>query len=668
MSTTQFVILKEAVQQAFDRIKHLPLFSSNATKDQLWDTYLEKLTTLGHNEIYRERGEHDCQCCKHFIRRIGNIVALQEGRLISIWDHIETGTFYDDLAKAMDKLVTEAGIRGIFLHEEDTCGTDRNLELRDDGSTHTWEHFYLELPEALVEKHGETRRRKIGSAGDHYGSLKLSMEQLTLDAVGTVLELINESSLYRGSEHLSTVKLMKELLNEYSTQPQKEHWLWLKSRELGPRSTVRSTVIGTLVRDISSGMDTEQAVKSFEAKVAPANYKRPKALITSSMIKSAEQKVTVLGIDEALYRRPALITDITVNNVLFADKTATEQMDGVFGQLKATQGTKVDKSKAQDITVHDFMQSVLPTVTKVDALLENRLAEPNGVTLVAPVNPKAPNILRWSNNFTWTYNGDITDADIKERVAKAGGNVKGALRISLAWDCSDDLDLHVNCPKNGHVYFGNRRGLLDVDMNAGAHTNHVDPVENITYSKDSDVPKDSWISVKVNNYDRRGMVTKGFTVELEYKGVTHSFSYPQALRNNSTEDVIKFKVTSDGIVLGQGMKSTDSTQDVWGLSTEQFHRVSSVMLSPNHWDNNSSGNKHYFFMLDNFANPDDVRGLYNEFLCDDLREHRKVFEVLGNKLKAKANPAQLSGLGFSETIRNNLIIKVDGGRVYNIKF
>lgn len=667
MSTTQFTVLKVAVQEAFERIKHLPLFASNATKDELWDTYLDKLTELGHNEIYRERGEHDCQCCKHFIRRIGNIVALQEGRLVSIWDHIETGTYYDDLAKAMDTLVTEAGIRGIFLHEEDTCGTDRNLELRDDGSTHTWEHFYLELPEALVEKHGETRRRKIGQAGDQYGSLKLSMEQLTLDAVDTVLDLINDGSLYRGQEHLSTVKLMKELLNEYSTQPQKEHWLWLKSRELGSRSTVRSTVIGTLVRDISSGMDLEQAVKSFEAKVAPANYKRSKALVTPAMIKNAETKVQELGIEKALHRRPAVITDITVNNVLFADKTATQQMDGIFDQLKASQPVKISKQKAQEITIETFVKDVLPKVTTIDALLENRLAQPNGVTLVAPVHEDSPSILRWGNNFTWTYNGDITDADIKERVAKAGGNVKGALRISLAWDCSDDLDLHVNCPKYGHVYFGNRQGLLDVDMNAERH-NSVDPVENITYANDSQVPKNAWISVKVNNYSRRGGETKGFTVELEYKGVLHSFSYPQALRGGATEFVIKFKVTSDGIVLGQGMKPTQASQDVWGLSTEQFHRVSSVMLSPNHWDDNSTGNKHYFFMLDNFANPDDVRGLYNEFLCDDLREHRKVFEVLGAQLKAKANPDQLSGLGFSETIRNNLIVKVDDGRLYDIKF
>lgn len=59
---SQFQLIKKAVQNRFDQIKHLPLFVSNATNDQLWDTYIGKLTALGHNEIFRERGEHDCQC------------------------------------------------------------------------------------------------------------------------------------------------------------------------------------------------------------------------------------------------------------------------------------------------------------------------------------------------------------------------------------------------------------------------------------------------------------------------------------------------------------------------------------------------------------------------------------------------------------------------------
>lgn len=676
MSTIQFTVLKTAVQQAFTRIKDLPLFTSNATKDQLWDTYLETLGNLGHNEVYRERGEHDCQCCKSFIRKIGNIVAIKDGKLVSIWDEINTGTYYDDLAKAMSKLVVDSGIRGIFLSDEQKVGTDSNLELLDDGSTQTWEHFYLELPDALVLRNGEQRRRKVGTAGDYYGSLKLSMEQLTLEAAETVADLIKDNAIYRGAEHKGTVALTIKLLKDYAAASNKEHWLWLTSRDLGSRSTVRSTVIGTLIKDISGGMDIEAAVKAFESKVAPHNYKRSSAVVTKGMIQKAEQKVTELGMHESLARRHANITDITVNNVLFSDKTAQQQMDGVFGQLLAETTDNVDVSKAIDISIDDFIASVLPSVETLDAYLDNRIAASNSMSLVAPVNPDAPCMLKWDNNFSWTYNGDVTDS-VKEKVKKAGGNVDGALRISLAWDNSDDYDLHVNCPTNGHIYYGNRGGkrsgrMLDVDMN-NERMNSVDPVENITYSTESMIPKGKTIEVKVHNYSRRSSSSKGLTVEVEYKGQLYVFPLDRHLRDSETVTMVKFQVLTNGtlkIVEGNGSLS-GSSKEVWGLSTQKLHRVSAMMLSPNYWDDNNTGNKHFFFMLDGFKNPDEVRGFYPEFLSQDLHENRKVFELLGSKMKAPVVDEQLSGLGFSSTLRNNLVVRTKGSngqRLYNIKF
>ena len=91
------------------------------------------------------------------------------------------------------------------------------------------------------------------------------------------------------------------------------------------------------------------------------------------------------------------------------------------------------------------------------------------------------------------------------------------------------------------------------------------------------------------------------------------------------------------------------------------------MLSPNYWDGQTIGNKHYFFMLDGCSNPDAVRGFYNEFLSEELRPHRKVFEALSSSMKCTPAKEQLSGLGFSSTIRNELFVKVDN-RPYKILF
>ena len=101
-------------------------------------------------------------------------------------------------------------------------------------------------------------------------------------------------------------------------------------------------------------------------------------------------------------------------------------------------------------------------------------------------------------------------------------------------------------------------------------------------------------------------------------------------------------------------------ENIWGITTNEFVPVSMVMKSPNHWDDQGSGNLHTFFILEGCNADEEVRGFYNEFLKPELNEHRKVFEVLGSKLKVKPSESSLSGLGFSETIRNEVIVRVTG--------
>ena len=75
-------------------------------------------------------------------------------------------------------------------------------------------------------------------------------------------------------------------------------------------------------------------------------------------------------------------------------------------------------------------------------------------------------------------------------------------------------------------------------------------------------------------------------------------------------------------------------------------------------------------MLDDCLNDGKARGFFNEFLTDELSAHRKVFEVVGAKMKTEESNNQLSGLGFSSTQRNSVLCKVKGSfnRVVKINF
>jgi len=59
-------------------------------------------------------------------------------------------------------------------------------------------------------------------------------------------------------------------------------------------------------------------------------------------------------------------------------------------------------------------------------------------------------------------------------------------------------------------------------------------------------------------------------------------------------------------------------------------------------------------------NPDNPNGFFNEYLKQELAEHKRVFEVLGSKMKVEDDENQLSGLGFSSTLREQVICKVEG--------
>ena len=88
------------------------LFEVSLDKDKLWDLYLESFPPEK-NKIFRERREHDCSCCRHFIKTMGNVVAIKDGKVISLWDFdIEGDDTYELSIKAMREYVHECAIKG----------------------------------------------------------------------------------------------------------------------------------------------------------------------------------------------------------------------------------------------------------------------------------------------------------------------------------------------------------------------------------------------------------------------------------------------------------------------------------------------------------------------------------------------------------------------------
>lgn len=665
-----FATFKAAVAKQFEQIKGQQLFRTHATKDEMWETYLTAFPA-GTNPIYKTRTEHDCNCCKQFVRAVGNVVTVSNGKLVSIWDISINDATYQTVADAMSKLVKSKPIDNIFLHSERTAGTDKNFQDTVDGIM-TWNHFFINIPSHLVSRDPGSL---LGEMRAQHDVLLRSLREITPEAVDTVLELIAQNSLYRGEEHKFAVNGFKKLQTTFKNQPveAQDYMVWNAIKDVPASiSKIRNTSIGTLLVALSEGKELEVAVAAFEAMVAPTNYRRPTALVTKAMIENAKTTIEELGLTSALQRRYATLPDITINNILFANRNTTKAMNGdVFSELADGVKDKIKNlDKVEEVSIEKFIADILPKADSIEVMVENRHAS-NLVSLITAADPTANPLFKWGNNFSWSYNGDLADS-IKERVKQAGGNVSGELCCRLAWDYSDDLDFHMREPNSGHIYFGNRRshcgGMLDVDANGGNGLKEH-PVENIFYERLSTMREGVYI-LSVNNYRRRSNGT-GFTVEIDILGTVHTIEYDKILASSKTIEVAQLHYSeAKGVEIISSLPSTQSVKDIWSVKSQTFIPVNVMMMSPNHWDGQGIGNKHYFFMLDGCANEGGARGFFNEFLKDELTPHRKVIEMIGSKLKTDTSANQLSGLGFSSTQRNTLLCRVKGSfsRLINITF
>lgn len=656
-----------------------PLFITDADEDELYNLYLDSFPA-GTNELFRKRREYDCSCCRRFVKNIGKLVAFDDGKMITVWDFDAKSAKYQPVVDALDDYVKSRTIVNPYFVSRNMIGsgnmfgTKMNYEYDENHKdVHTWDHFAVKIPQRFVVLSDDVAT-KMAQWRDSANVYKRSLEELTMDAVDTVLELIAQNSLYRGKEFENAVKVFKTNKIEYDNTPteNKAAYVWLAPAwsDMG-QLRIRNTAIGTLLVNLSEGMNVDAAVTAFEKVVAPANYKRPKAIFTKKMLEDAQKTVTELGYMSSLGRRFATLDDITANNILFCNRDAAPRIAGATNPFEAMAKTvAIDPKKfgrAKEISIDKFIKNVLPTATGLELFMENRFSK-NMMSLIAPQDKSAPSMFKWPNGFSWAYTGNMADSDIRENVKAAGGKVDGVLRFSIQWNDvpgewdENDEDAHCIEPDKNHIYFSNKwhprtDGRLDVDI---IHPNHGKAaVENITWP-DIERMKEGEYSFYVNCFTSRGGKT-GFRAEIEFDGNIYSFNYDKPLHGGQNVAVAKVTLKEGKFSIKELLPSSTSTREIWGVNSNQFVPVSVAMYSPNYWDEQTgNGNRHYFFMLKDCVNPEKPNGFYNEFLKAELLQHKRVFEALGSQMAVQSVDDQLSGVGFSETKHDSFIVKVQG--------
>jgi len=687
------------------------LFRVAMTGREVWALYLASFKD-GDDPIFRdpESSVHNCNHCKNFIRRYGNIVSVgKDNKLTSIFN-VDADEEFESVALALNKAITSSVIEEVFfetfieLNElpYESCtknstkfrlGVDKNTKryTREEAELYgvvkaneikQFDHLYLTVGKSYVDTSGKSVESIMADYRSAKEVFKRGMDEIPISTLQLVRDLIVQGSLLNGDTHLhkiETILPFKEKYDKLSAKA-KDNWAWVTSYKLAI-AKFRNELIGVLCTELAEGEELNKACQSWNKRVDPANYMKAVAPITKAQIKMAKEFVEENGYAASFNRRTATIDDIKVTEIKHINIGDGEIKEvSIFDDVKPAKSHQHKRNEfdnVEEVSIEKFMDKILPECTSVEAYLKNGHAN-NMVTLTTAKDEEAKEIFRWHNNYGWTFNGNLAGkSEIKEAVKAQGGGVTGVLRFSIMWAEDDidnsDLDAHCIEPGRFEIYYGNKRsgtgGILDIDITQPQ--NHKSGgkkvVENITYPS-LDRMQDGVYKLFIHQYAGRG--SKGFRAEIEFDDQIYTYTYDKAVRANvhiaevtlkNGEFTIKHKLPETGAFI---------TKEIYGLESEAFHKVNLVCLSPNHWDKNEVGNKHYFFTLDGCKTDRKLRSFHNENLKPDLAKHRKVLEVLGATNMIEPADNQLSGLGFNATVRDELVVRLAGNfkRIVKICF
>jgi len=685
------------------------LFVSTISGSQVWQMYLNNFSE-DLDPKFRDPNSttHNCNTCNNFVRRYGNIVAIDaNNKIITLWDDI-TDDEYKVVAYVISTELQLAKIRDVFfetLNELNSLpyekcnktqskyqlGTMSNFKQYNkaeaemygvvtEGQIIEFTHMNLQLDSKFVDKSGSSIESIRGNYKSDKDVFLRGLEEISLDTLLLVRDLINQGSLLNGEAHLFKFELMiplKEAFNKL-IDSQKDNWAWVNSYGLNI-AKFKNELIGVLCTDLSTGVELNKAVLDWNKRVDPANYMKAVAPITKAQIEQAKKFVEENGYTESFDRRFATLDDVKVTEIKHINNSKTKKAISIFDDIKVSNvsSKKADFDKVETMTIEKFMSDVLPTCESVEAYLENK-HEKNMCTLTTANVVESKPIFKWSNNYSKTYNGNLAGkSEIKENVKLQGGNISGVLRFSVMWNESStdnsDLDAWCEQPSGQRIGFssdfrkdrGNKLsvcgGQLDLD-NTGPGTKLG--VENIYFTELSKM-KDGIYKFWVNQYSPRG--AKSFKVEIEFDGKSFNYDVPAMNRSGSNTHIAEVTLKNGSFTIEHKLPCESSSKDIYGLESNTFHKVNLVCLSPNYWGDNAIGNKHYLFMLEGAKTPVSLRGFHNEDLKDDLLQHRKVLDVLGNTSMIQPSDNQLSGLGFNATVRDEVILKLSGNFKRTIK-
>jgi len=636
------------------------------------------------------RQHYDCNACRRFVDRFGGVVRIQaDGSQVSVlWDPETAPLFFEPAVRALARAVTRSKVNGVFLCEERVWGlpkNDQQLTAIEHGVTptvRTWHHLAVVPAASLVHKpvRGQTTAGAMSAEAEEHGMLCRGLAEFPIDVVRQAHTLLTSGQLYRSEKCVDAAKWLLDLHTARAaavSSSARDNLTWLAAATAPAGFChVRSTMIGTLLEDIVAKLPFAEIKRRFDEKMAPGNYQRAQAAPSAGNIAQAEKVIAEMKAAGSLGRRYATLDDLACLWRPAAPKAAPTS-GGVFGHLtpKGKPPVSTMEMPSQTMTWEKFQRTVLPGALSIEVQVPP--TADRFVALVTAADAAAPPILQWDtdearNPVSWYYAAGI-DAEIKRRVVGAGGRYDDVdIRASLIWHNRNDLDLHVVAPSGAHIFFAQKMspcgGWLDVDMNVHGETDQ--PIENIRWAKGMARAGRYQVIVQNFRFHESFASPTPFKVELEVLGDVFTYEGVVSPRRE-TGEMSNVRVASFDFRPGQKLTyapvdmrpASAGSPNAWGLTPNQWAKVTGVTLSPNMWGKTPmpQHGQHVFFLLDGCKDTSKGtgRGFFVETLRGELRPLRSTLEAYTATAAIEgADRATACGVGMTSGATWDLLVRV----------
>jgi hypothetical protein len=382
------------------------LFSTRAPG--LFEVFLEALPPA-------LRRENTCHACRKFLKDYGSVVLVTpKGKTMPVlWDVEQTPKAYVEAVGALAAAVSQAPIEGVFLSPKKEWGSSLTGE---------WSHLAVTPAKELVSTPSliKTTSQEIAEKKQDYETLGRGLEEFPLEVVRKAHSLLTTGALYRSEKCVGTAKWLVDLHEQRrgaKNARARENLTWLAvAGAPAGFCHVRSTMIGTLLEDLTAELPFKDIKAKFDAKMDALKYQRPAAAPAAGNIARAEKIVAALKSAGALDRRFARLGEIQKLWVPAASKGEGEKQ-GVFSHIKAKGTPKVVAVDVPSVvmTWEKFAKTVLPEAESIEYFVPD---EKRGyMAMVTAARPEAPPILQWDSEekrnpvSCYTYHGGSAPTD-----------------------------------------------------------------------------------------------------------------------------------------------------------------------------------------------------------------------------------------------------------------